>query len=378
MIKLNLRIVLGLVCLALALTIGGCGGGGPSDAVSVILDDSGGGGGGSGGGGGGGGGGGPSNGNTSVAVSNTLPDAYQWNELSVGAAVYVDRTFTFTDVPTVTQGLDYLRTANDDKYMSDPAAITFDISEAATVLVAYDFRNTPIPSWLQSWTDTGDVLATSDTDLKVFSKDFSAGAVALGGNELGQSMYVVAINSSSNVGGPLTINGSPATSIVQGTPYSFSPTATGGVTSRTFSITNTPTWANFNNSDGTLTGTPDTGDIGTTSSNIVISVSDGQQTMSLAAFDITVLSSGTGSATLSWTAPTQNADNTPLTDLNGYTIYYGTSVGNYPNSVRISNAGITTSVIENLAPGTWSFVVAAFDTSGNESTYSNVANKTIQ
>jgi hypothetical protein len=37
--------------------------------------------------------------------------------------------------------------------------------------------------------------------------------------------------------------------------------------------------------------------------------------------------SGT-TATLTWDAPTTNADGTPLTDLAGYRIYYGTTSGN--------------------------------------------------
>jgi len=35
-----------------------------------------------------------------------------------------------------------------------------------------------------------------------------------------------------------------------------------------------------------------------------------------------------GSALLSWNAPSTNEDGTPLTDLAGYKIYYGTATGN--------------------------------------------------
>jgi ABC-type glycerol-3-phosphate transport system substrate-binding protein len=38
--------------------------------------------------------------------------------------------------------------------------------------------------------------------------------------------------------------------------------------------------------------------------------------------------SSTNSATLTWDAPTTNVDGTPLTDLAGYKVYYGTSLGN--------------------------------------------------
>ena len=43
-----------------------------------------------------------------------------------------------------------------------------------------------------------------------------------------------------------------------------------------------------------------------------------------------------GSATLSWTPPTQNMDGTPLTNLAGYRVYWGTSLGDYPNSTTLN------------------------------------------
>jgi ABC-type glycerol-3-phosphate transport system substrate-binding protein len=39
--------------------------------------------------------------------------------------------------------------------------------------------------------------------------------------------------------------------------------------------------------------------------------------------------SSSNSATLTWDAPTTNVDGTPLTDLAGYKVYYGTALGNY-------------------------------------------------
>ena len=78
-----------------------------------------------------------------------------------------------------------------------------------------------------------------------------------------------------------------------------------------------------------------------------ISVSDGPNSASLAAFSVTVTQVALGSATLSWTAPTQNDDGSPLTDLAGFKIYYGTAPGNHPTSIQIANPGITTYVVES-------------------------------
>ena len=84
-----------------------------------------------------------------------------------------------------------------------------------------------------------------------------------------------------------------------------------------------------------------------------------------------------GSVTLSWQPPTQRTDGSPLTNLAGYRIRYGTAPGNYPNTRQIANAGVTTAVIENLPAGTYYFVVTAYDTSGGESEFSAVVSKPI-
>lgn len=93
-------------------------------------------------------------------------------------------------------------------------------------------------------------------------------------------------------------------------------------------------------------------------------------------------SSGTsgnvGTASISWTPPTTNTDGTALSDLAGYNIYYGTVSGSYPNKVVVNNPGLSSHLIENLASGTYFFVIRAYDFFGNESVNSNVASKTIQ
>jgi hypothetical protein len=87
-----------------------------------------------------------------------------------------------------------------------------------------------------------------------------------------------------------------------------------------------------------------------------------------AAMNVTdILSSGT--ALLSWTPPTTNIDGTPLTDLAGYVIYYGTSSSNYTNIVDVGN--VNTYSVNGLPSGTIYFAVTAYDTSGYQSGYSN-------
>lgn len=85
-----------------------------------------------------------------------------------------------------------------------------------------------------------------------------------------------------------------------------------------------------------------------------------------------------GAATLSWVAPTQRTDGTPLTNLAGYTISYGRMSGVYDYTIDVPNPGITTYVVENLVPGEWYFSLKAYDATGLESELSNEALRQIQ
>ena len=77
-----------------------------------------------------------------------------------------------------------------------------------------------------------------------------------------------------------------------------------------------------------------------------------------------------GEITLSWNPPTTNEDGTPITDLAGYTVYYGTESGNYSQSTNVGN--VTTYQAIGLTDGaTYYFSVTAHDTSGNESAYAD-------
>ena len=174
------------------------------------------------------------------------------------------------------------------------------------------------------------------------------------------------------------ISGNSTTAVNIGDLYSFVPTASDADgDALTFSIENKPTWASFSSGTGELSGQPTLGDV-SVYQNIRISVTDGTDSASLQSFAVSVDQTGTLSTTLSWTAPTENESGSHLEDLAGYKLYWGTRSGAYTNSVTIDNPGITTYVVDNLAPGTYEFVATAFNRSGIESVYSNPASMEIQ
>ena len=232
------------------------------------------------------------------------------------------------------------------------------------------------PPWTSFDASTGTLSGTpsnedagtySDITITVSDGEFSASLPAF-------SITVNAVITNA----PPQISGTPATSINANNSYSFTPDATDpDGDNLTFSLSGQPSWASFDTSTGELSGTPNDAHVGVYS-NIVISVSDGQETVSLASFSISVEAISLGSATLSWTAPTKNEDGSDLIDLAGFKLYWGTSPGTYPNSVTIDNPTVTTYIVENLAPGTYEFVATSFNTSGVESRYSGAATKVIQ
>ena len=186
-----------------------------------------------------------------------------------------------------------------------------------------------------------------------------------------------AIQRPATVNIPPAISGDPENYITQSVSYSFTPSASDPEgDSLRFEIRNKPGWATFDSYTGRLYGTPDPNDVGVYSS-IRLSVTDGVNTVSLPRFSIEVVGTATGSVTLSWLPPTTNSDNTPLADLAGYKVYYGMSAGSYTNSKTIYNPGITSYVVGNLVAANWYFAVTAFDSSGNESGYSNQVNKSL-
>jgi hypothetical protein len=180
-------------------------------------------------------------------------------------------------------------------------------------------------------------------------------------------------------GAALSITGSPATQVTAGQAYAFTPKASGpaGAT-LSFSIQNMPSWAAFSIATGTLSGTPQSSNVGAFP-GVVISVSDGTTSAALPAFSIAVeaATSGSGTASLHWTIPTTNTNGTPLTDLAGFTISYGTSTDALTDTINVDSTTMTTYTVQGLAAGTWYFTITAYTSVGTKSSPSDVASLTI-
>ena len=72
---------------------------------------------------------------------------------------------------------------------------------------------------------------------------------------------------------------------------------------------------------------------------------------------------------LAWDAPVTREDGSPLTNLDGYKVYYGMETGSYDEVIDVGENTLCS--ISGLSTGTWYFAVTAYDYYGNESDYSN-------
>jgi hypothetical protein len=259
-------------------------------------------------------------------------------------------------------------------------------STAATAGITYSFQPTASdangdalgftiqnkPTWASFSTTTGRLSGTPTA-----AANHSSIVVSVSDGKATSSLPAFAINVGAGNRAP-TISGAAPGSVSVNAAYSFRPTAAdtdGDVLA--FSIANRPSWATFNTTTGQLSGTPTSANVGTYS-NIVISVSDGRTNVALPAFAIAVGAQSSGAAELSWTAPTQNTDGSALTSLAGYRIYYGTSAAALTQMVDVNSAGMTSYVLDNLAPSTYYFTIRAYNSSGSESANSNIVSRVVQ
>ena len=81
-------------------------------------------------------------------------------------------------------------------------------------------------------------------------------------------------------------------------------------------------------------------------------------------------------ATLAWSMPTENEDGTPLGDLEGCTLHWGTSSGSYSQQIDVGQA--TEHTIELPGPGTYFFAATARTNSGLVSRFSAEVSKTFE
>ncbi|MEH0786832.1 tandem-95 repeat protein [Vibrio alginolyticus] len=198
-------------------------------------------------------------------------------ELTSGVALVTITVNNVNDAPVIT-GTPSAQVDEDSVYQFVPAALDNDPADTLTYLIANK------PPWATFDKTTG---ALSGTPSNRYVGTYPGIVISVSDGSISSSLSAFSITVN-NVNDAPVISGSPATQVNEDSTYLFTPQVS-DVDSQafTFSIVNKPSWASFDASTGTLSGTPDNGDVGKYQ-GIVISVSDGLTTTMLNRFSIVV------------------------------------------------------------------------------------------
>jgi hypothetical protein len=150
-------------------------------------------------------------------------------------------------------------------------------------------------------------------------------------------------------------------------------TNTGGTLNWT--VSDSASWLSVSPASGssssTLTTAVNTSGLAAGTYNGTVTVSATGSSSKTVAVTLTVSAPTTSSATLTWTPNTDS-------DLAGYKIYRATASGAYGAALATVPAGTVTYQATGLSANTtYFFVITAYDSAGNESSFSNEVNKII-
>lgn len=85
-----------------------------------------------------------------------------------------------------------------------------------------------------------------------------------------------------------------------------------------------------------------------------------------------------GELELSWDKPSENSDNSPLTDLAGYKIHCWNAAEQQTETIVLEDSEVTSYELDHLRPGTYQCALSAVNSDGSESALSNVVTRTVQ
>ncbi|BDX07891.1 putative Ig domain-containing protein [Planctobacterium marinum] len=273
------------------------------------------------------------------------------------------QSFTITvantnDAPVINSTA--ITSVNEDSIYSYTLAVT-EVDNGDTVSLAA----TTLPSWLSFDSSTG-ILSGTPLNSDVGSHPVVLTATDTSNAVDTQSFTITVVNTND---API-ISGTPATEVAVGDNYSFVPGASDDDNdSLSFSSTNLPSFLQLSPSNGEISGTPGREDIGTYT-DIVVSVSDGTVTSSLAGFTLTVVDSNEApvieqgeSITVNMSedgSPTAFALSLSATDVNDDSLTWSISEATL-GAVSVSSSGVVNYSPEADVNGTDSFSVSVSD-----------------
>jgi len=308
-----------------------------------------------------------------------------------------------TNIATVSGGLAAaLATAGTTtisaSYAGKTGATRLMVTTATISTIVVTPTNPSIPDGLtQQFTATGHFNDGSTQDITV-SATWSSGtqSIATISNTAGSKGLATAVAAGTSTisatyggqTGSTTLTVTPATlqsiaitpanpSIANGSTQQF--TATGTYSDGTTqNLTTTVTWSSSSTGVATISNSAG-------SKGLATAVGAGTTTITGTSGSVsnhtTLTVTGSSTVSMTWDAPTQFMDGSPLnpgTDLQSYKLYYGTVSQTYTQVITFSNPGTSTVTQSVTLPtGTYFFVVTSVALNGNESLYSNEVSKSF-
>ncbi|WP_207681127.1 putative Ig domain-containing protein [Desulfonema magnum] len=279
-----------------------------------------------------------------------------------------DITVVNTNDPPAISGSPPTNADEDSAYSFTPAASDEDAEDTLS------FSVTNLPEWASFDEATGEVSGIPGND-DVGTTEGIVISVSDGTETVSLEAFDIAVI---NTNDAPTISGTPPTSVDEDTAYSFTPIVSDedAETTLNFSVANLPEWASFDEATGELSGTPGNDDVGTTE-GIVISVSDGTETVSLEAFDIAVINTN-DAPTISGTPPTSVDEDTaysftPIasdedTDTLSFSVAnlpewasFDEATGELSGTPENDDVGTTEGIVISVSDGTETVSLEAFD-----------------
>ncbi len=123
---------------------------------------------------------------------------YELYEFRIGVPCYLDFPYHVSRIPVALSMLPAIRTAQADKAAEAEEFLHFHLARPATIYIAYDADAARTPQWLASFTREPMMVEIDQVGtprlFKVYSQEFAAGGVNLGGNRSAGSAGSIFMN----------------------------------------------------------------------------------------------------------------------------------------------------------------------------------------
>jgi hypothetical protein len=280
---------------------------------------------------------------------------------------------------------------NDQPTLAGQALSTDEDTPLTVTLSGEDIEGQSLSYTVVTDAVNGSVSLTGNSLVYTPNSDFNGSdsvSVVANDGELNSEVANIAITVTSINDAPL-ISGAPATSVNEDSGYQFIPTASDADNDTlTFSISNKPSWLSFNSATGELSGTPLNEQVGSYS-NLIISVSDGTQTQSLAPFSITVINTNDAPSISGVPATQVNEDETysftpSAQDMDGDTLSFSitnkpswasfdTTTGRLSGTPTNEDVGTQAGIVISVSDGSMTASLASFSIKVNDTNEAPVA-----